>query len=166
MTPSDYGQGRSLDHDRMQANVLDFLRSEQPPIRTVNLYGAPHEIRRVGVWPEVMLKIGDTVRGFVDILERWQSVSEKDRQGRIGPELSVYYAYEIKPKLTSIGGLIRQMQAEEVLIEQWAKRDRNFITTHVHVAPVIDDEDPERQLLRRLWGGKVFLWNAEAMTLT
>jgi hypothetical protein len=163
MTPSEYGEGRSLAHDRMQADVLDWMRENGRQIRTIKHHGTVVELHRHGPWPECPLKVKGALRGFVDLLERWSSKEAKDSNGRMF-FVSQYIAYEIKPRLTTIGGLIRQMRAEELLIEQ-AFGDGTSRTSAV-VIPVINHDDPELPLLRRLWAGPVALWNAEERALT
>jgi len=152
MTPSDYSNGNSLAHDRMQADVLDWIREHgetQCSIKEI-------DYRRAAIGPEVPLNIKGVLRGFVDILERWEPAKLS------APKYPAHFrAYEIKPRLTTIGGLIRQMRAEELLIEQWAG-----FGVRVVVVPVVMRDDPELPLLRRLWSGGVFVWDAEAKTLS
>jgi hypothetical protein len=164
MTPSEYGNGSSLEHDRMQADVLEWIRQHGQRTAFHNHYGDRVELKRVGVWAEAAIAIDGKMRAFVDILERWEPVAEKDSKGRhIG--VRRFVAYEVKPKLTTIGGLIRQMQAEELLLEQWGRSRDLHYTVHVNTVPVINHNDPELSLLRRLWPGAVAIWNAEEHTL-
>jgi len=156
MTPSDYSNGNSLAHDRMQADVLDWILEHGITECVIKSRTEEVEMRRGGCWPEVPLNIKGVLRGFVDILERWEPVKISV------PKTPVHYqAYEIKPRLTTIGGLIRQMRAEELLIEQWAG-----FGVKVVIVPVVMHDDPELPLLRRLWSGEVLMWNAEAKTLS
>ncbi len=162
MTPNEYGNGNSLAHDRMQADVLDWLREHGLKVRTIQHDGAGINLHRHGPWAEVSLKVKGTIRGFVDILERWSSDGAKDARGH-PVRKTQYIAYEIKPRITTVGGLVRQMRAEADLIEQ--AFSENHFDDRVVVIPVINHDDPELPLLRRLWPGAVAIWNAEERTL-
>jgi hypothetical protein len=163
MTPSEYGEGRSLEHDRMQADVLEWLQANGLKTRTLRVDNKEIEITRKGPWAEVMLTHDGNIRGFVDILERWVPATDKDSLGRPVHGLWIM-AYEIKPKITTVGGLIRQMRAEEAIIEK-CYRTQDIYRPMACVVPVVNHNDPELPLLRRLWLGSVLLWNAEERTL-
>lgn len=158
MTPSDYSNGNSLEHDRMQADVLDYIREHGMKETMFQRRGNEIPMIRVGVWPEVAIKVNGTLRGFIDILERWEPADKSAPHA-----VSGYLAYEIKPRLTTIGGLIRQMRAEELLIEQWRSGTSGL---EVRTMPIVMHDDPEIPLLRRLWHGAVATWNAEEKTLS
>lgn len=165
MTPSQYGEGRSLEHDRMQADVLEHLRKHMDGKEiTYKYYGEEFVMQSVAVWPEVMLSAGKTVLGFVDILQKWQPRNAEEKLKSRGP--TVYYLYEIKPRITTVGGLIRQMQAETALVERWHEQIGIAGGCKTRVFPVVKHDDPEVGLLRRLWHGPVLVWNAEERTLT
>lgn len=163
MTPSDYSNGHSLEHDRMQADVLEWLREHGTKKITATHKGEKIELERYGPWAEVSLVIDGNIRGFVDILERWAPVVPEGKQSSPS-KLRRMVAYEIKPKLTTVGGLIRQMRAEELLLEKWASGDSPW-DLYVNTIPVVNHDDPELPLLRRLWAGPVALWNAQERTL-
>mgnify|MGYP000852429685 FL=1 len=149
MTPSDYSNSSSLEHDAMQAGVFEWLRDHG---RTT-MNGKDGEkvvpLKRAGIWVETPIKIGGALRGFIDILERWEPAEANVSR------LQLYIAYEIKPRLTSIGGLIRQMHAEKILIEQWASNQSSIVWT----VPVVRIDDEHLSLLRRLWSKPVGLWD-------
>jgi hypothetical protein len=164
MTPSEYGNGHSLEHDRMQADVLEWLLKHGKKRTACAHWGEQVELERHGPWAEAPLIVDRNLRGFVDILEVWHPTTEKDGKGRtINVRRAV--AYEVKPRLTTIGGLIRQMRAEEALLERsdiFKPSSERFVNT----VPVVNHNDPELPLLRRLWAGSVAIWNAEERTLS
>lgn len=155
MTPSDYSNSSSLEHDAMQASVFEWLRDHGR--QTMNRRDGERVValKRVGIWVEVPIKIGGSLRGFVDILEKFEPSDAGVRRPL------VYLAYEIKPRLTSVGGLIRQMHAEGILIAQWAKESSSNIVS----VPVVRSNDEHLPLLKRLWTGPVARWDESAGAL-
>jgi hypothetical protein len=145
MTPSDYSNGSSLEHDRMQADVFEWLKNNP---KFGDRWG-----ERTSIKVERPIVVGGTLRAFVDIFEKW-CVMEGGRDKEINVVL-----YEVKPLITSVGGLLRQMSAEAVLVS--AEGKNRYPDWQIRTCPVVAEHDPSIPLLRRLYKGPVLLFNIQ-----
>jgi hypothetical protein len=158
MTPSQWEQGRSPEHDALQADVLEWLRAQPRDPVPLRLRGRTVQVERVQTNCEVLLSIRGRIAGFCDIVDWWQEVGPTSKPARI------VYVYEIKPRITSAGAIVRQLRATEYLFEKWLVEE--VTPAEVRIAPVVPINDPNIGMLRRLWSGPVFMWNAEERTLS
>ena len=159
MTPSQWEQGKSPEHDLMQADVLDFLRRPGKEPKLLRLNGKERQIVHVRTDCEVLIPVRGRIAGFCDVVDWWQ-----EGEPRVGKPLRVAFVYEIKPRITSAGSIVRQLKATEYLMEQWMIGGE--VGAEIRIAPVVPADDPNLPALRRLWWGPVFPWDAEKSAFT
>lgn len=124
----DEARRRSPNHDRMQIEVLDFLRSRK-------LVGLPD----TGL-------IDRTVEGEYPIIRRGQVVSFVDAIEILEIDLRKYVsAFEIKPKIDSVFAIVRQAKATLALLQSTLRPA--YCVCHV----VVPHTDPLLLEMRAAW---------------
>ena len=140
MTPSewhDQTRGRDAGHDQMQIDVWQWLTDNPPPVKNEG-----REYRRRKVIFEACFEHTRTITCFADICEVFDA-TEKLNSGHV-VQWTQYRAYEIKPVISSVGGLIRQLAALSTAIESAVTASK------VTVLPVVRLKDPKFDLLLRV----------------
>ncbi len=154
MTPSrwhDDASDRDAGHDEMQLSVLQYLRSKKPePLEGEQ--GAKYERHYVGA--EYPFVSRGQVIAFADICEVWR----KDRKDYDRSYKYFYVAYEIKPKIYSVGAVIRQCLAlEQAIIRSGTGGDP--AGSRCNVIPVVSRDDPKLGMLAAMYDGSVWTWD-------
>lgn len=159
MTPSQWEQGKSPEHDLMQADVLEFLRRAGESPKPFLWNGKERQIIRVRTDCEVLIQIRGRIAGFCDVVDWWQ-----EHEPKVSKPFRLAFVYEIKPRIMSAGAIVRQLKATEFLMEQ--SMLAGDIGAEIRIAPVVPADDPNLPALRRLWWGPVFPWDAEKSAFT
>ena len=160
MTPSAAhasGDGRDAGHDTMQLQVLNWL-NHYSANQTFKLSNG-REYNIGGTLVEYPLReyhygrAAGSPLGYADI-GQW-FYFDPERGGR---QLAFRF-FELKPKLHSVGGLIRQCRALSCLAERIAVT-LGFCAEY-EVIPVVPHDDPKFVLLTSLFEGRVIGWDSE-----
>jgi hypothetical protein len=147
MTPSGWGedaQGRDAGHDEMQARCYrDWLKRIE---KGFTLGGSKFLADKVYV--EHPFTDAGRLIGFADIAVRF--VADGDR-----PEWFWWYE-EIKPRIYSVGAVIRQCEATEVNALRAIKSSRRANGYHRRepdfvVYAIVYEDDPKAALLKELY---------------
>jgi len=160
MTPSgwhDDTRSRDAGHDEMQLAVLRKLKSREPePIP-----GRFNEVYKFrGVYAEFPFYLNGQIIAFADVCE----VFRTDKAGYGGYYELFYVAYEIKPRILSVGGVIRQALALDSAIER-AKQGRQSTANQCRVIPVVPAHDPKIDLLREMYNGSIWAWGSSRIVM-
>lgn len=131
MTPSQAHDGayqRDAGHDAMQVAVFRHLHGAADP----NFYSSEERFYRRLIQAEMPLILNERIIGWADIAECY--VGEKSRK-------KFWRIFELKPKVTSTGGLVRQIRtlrhiAPRALME-WG--DTSPVTCYVEAVVPFDD---------------------------
>lgn len=156
MTPSGWHNdtmARDAGHDDMQFRFWKDLKENGPPKLTVS----GDVFDRYAVSFEYAFEVDGAIIGFGDIVE-WFS---RDRVAPSGqPEKQrVVRIWEIKPKIHSLGGIVRQVEAIECLAKKWSKnwgRHASDKIVRVDVWTVVPQGDPKVSMLMEVLPGQVF----------
>ena len=164
MTPSGWGdaaQERDAGHDEMQARVYrDLLRMTEAKEfvirRRVNQFSSERK-DFIANYVEVERPFVADGRliGFADIAVQFKHEEEYGHTKEIRRTIWWLY-YEIKPRIYSVGAVIRQCKATEInagRAQTAAQRARSGSSegTGFDVMAVVYDDDPKTELLRELY---------------
>lgn len=165
MTPSrwhDDAHGRDAGHDEMQAAVFRFLRERPRLINAGAEEEKPYVRHKIEV--EYAFEEAGVLFGFADICD----IYVKDLERSAYTE-TYYFVYEIKPRITSVGGLIRQCRATFItalrsggISSGWGTPSRR--APRVMVIPVVPRDDPKIELLKEMYTGAVWGWDSSVPT--
>jgi len=158
MTPSgwhDDARNRDAGHDEMQIAVFDWLRASV-------VCPEGYEKRR-GVYFESPFRSRDHIIAWGDIVE----VFEKPEHGNY-TKLQ-YVVFEIKPKIYSVGAVVRQCVALADAVDSALKYRRSsgrYSNTVSYddacVIPVVRSDDPKLSMLRHVW--RAMTWDGERLS--
>jgi hypothetical protein len=152
VTPSgwhDDARGRDAGHDEMQVAVFQWFRSRKAdPIpsplsrdRSVPAASLDHRqvIFELPLFAERRGGYKPTIIAFADVAELWSF------GGKYASSTIVAGLLEIKPRIDSVGALVRQCKAVE-------RAFRMNVTPEVvcHVLPVVPYNEPKISLLRQV----------------
>lgn len=167
MTPSGWhndAHGRDAGHDEMQISVWRAFRESTKTTRT--LKNGAYSRTEVGF--EFEFVVDNKVIGFADVCE----VFEKDeapidpvRVVRRRPEF-LYMVYEIKPRISSVGGLVRQCTAIRHMVWGFRPYKDSYSSPKCIVTPVVYADDPKIDLLREVYPGEILAWPRMGTTPT
>lgn len=161
MTPSqwhDDARNRDAGHDEMQMAVFDFLR-DQPDVSEREIGPLQETYVRNGVHFEYPFMRDGKILAWGDVVEVWEAKNSS------WPEDMYFEIYEIKPKIYSVGAVVRQC----IALEQAALRCGQFNrstgrrqSVAATVVPVIGVDDPKLHDLQHVhyavaWDGKRLL---------
>ena len=161
MTPSgwhDDARNRDAGHDEMQIAVFDYRRA----LSMEDMLGRPdtpiegYSYRRKGIFFEYPLIRDEQILAWGDIVEVWEKKISKE------PTQIIHKIYEIKPKIYSVGAIVRQCDSLRRTGERCGYYDRHSGRRDeltVHVFPVVMDGDPKLSMLQHVcptlaWDGK------------
>ena len=137
LTPSgwhDDAYRRDAGHDEMQARCWRLVQEDQTPIQHGRVQYAYY-----GAFVEYPFTDRGRLIGFADVAVVYQS--EETKSTSYGTFYKRYYRfYEIKPRIHSVGAVIRQCKATRILASR--SGFENFT-----VAAVIRSGDPKKELL-------------------
>jgi hypothetical protein len=159
MTPSgwhDDARNRDAGHDEMQIAVFDHLQ-DNPVVRGMNGYED-----RIGMYFESPFYVRGHIVAWGDIVELWEKPQYETAKKRR------YVVWEIKPKIYSIGAVIRQCRslADVVGASQNDRMTRgsshNLFYDDPIVLPIVRSGDPKLSMLRRVCGA--IAWDGERLS--
>lgn len=157
MTPSkwhnDDSQAQDSGHDEMQVAVWRWLRDRGPNGLKARLYqwqDVPCQYDRSTLELEQAFSgTNGHIAAFADICETFVSGESK-----------ILRAYEIKPRIYSVGSVLRQCSAMAKAIEHSVKISFSRNPT-VFVYPVVRANDQKLELLQAV--SHVFVWDGEQL---
>jgi hypothetical protein len=153
MSPSQWEHGGSPAHDEMQADIYEALVGDQ----VCEIVVGDGFYRREVIIPEFPIpNSGGGVAGFADIAIRYDRIEKDDKKA--WQKHVLWHLFEIKPAISSVGGLIRQCRALKLIGE--CNLYSHDGANKVRVSPTVRSDDPLLPILRRLWTGHIAVWNA------
>lgn len=166
MTPSgwhDDAQSRDAGHDKMQAGVYRFLDKSEKQI-SVKDGDKLETYDRIGIEFECPFYSDGRIITFVDVCLLFRKSDDK-KQARYD---EVILCYEIKPKIYSVGAVVRQCHATAHAVSRGSIYSRGGQSAlekkpTVHVMPVVPHDDQKLDLLAEFWP-RVMAWNATTET--
>jgi hypothetical protein len=159
MTPSgwhDDARDRDAGHDEMQIAVFDHLQGN-PVVRGMNGYED-----RIGMYFESPFYVRGHIVAWGDIVELWEKPQYETAKKRR------YVVWEIKPKIYSIGAVIRQCRslADVVGASQKDRMTRgsshNLFYDDPIVLPIVRSDDPKLSMLRHVCDAMA--WDGERLS--
>ncbi len=160
MTPSgwhDDARNRDAGHDEMQVAVWKYINKRR--WETFELWKHEYRISRID-FERAFISDGAIV-GFADVCEEFV---HNPAQGMRYLFLRIW---EIKPKIYSVGAIVRQCQAIRILLRNWKEDKRSHTSPSVRlvtVIPVCKPDDPKLSLLIEVENESVACWNGERLT--
>jgi len=155
MTPSGWEndtRGRDAGHDELQLTLWRYLKKRPTePIQTKN----DGTFSRVSVTVEHPFMVKGIPIAFADVCEVFRS----DQVTYDNYWNYRYVAYEIKPRIYSVGGIIRQCMALEVAIERSGPTRASGKKPEAVVVPVVLRSDPKAEMLKEMYGPNVWTWD-------
>jgi len=95
------------------------------------------------------------ILGFADVCEIWAG---ERPQFSGGHPRTFYQVFEIKPRIYSVGAVIRQCKATEQLILKLKPHHFGASENLCTIVPVVPHDDPKIDLLKEMYSGKVWGW--------
>ena len=163
MTPSGWHQdasGRDAGHDEMQAGVFRFMKHKEHTLPLDPGNGKVAVYKRVGIYFECPFFLAGRISTFVDVCLHFQSTEADGYRQRD----EALVCYEIKPRIYSVGAVVRQCHATAHAVEQGSVHG-GYVNPgfrkkpRVLVIPVVPADDPKVRLLAEFWW-EVMLWDA------
>ena len=160
MTPSgwhDDARNRDAGHDEMQIAVFDYLK-DKPVVHGMNGYED-----RIGLYFESPFYVRGNIIAWGDIVELWEKPEHETWKKRR------YIVWEIKPKIYSVGAVIRQCRtladAVQAANKDVSTRSRGF--SHISfddpiVLPIVRSDDPKLSMLRHVCDA--IAWDGESLS--
>jgi hypothetical protein len=146
MTPSeahDSARNRDAGHDEMQAEVWRWLNKQRATV-SLTSDGPTREFTFAVANVEEPLYVKGRILAWVDVCARYESFISANHNS------SIIYAFEIKPKIWSVGAVIRQcITIGSILERSGSIRSR--------VTAVVPHDDPKISLLIETYGD-VLAW--------
>ena len=141
MPPSGWhDQTRDSGHDEMQIAVFEFLKKSFDPA-----WVDPRVFMEVPL--VIRTRAGDRITGFADLAVSYSEGTRDTNRWRL---------FELKPRIYSIGALIRQVRAIR------HAGQASFPMASVHVSAVVFKHDPLADQLIGVAQIPVLLWDVEA----
>ena len=150
MTPSQWHddvRNRDAGHDDMQIAVFDYLR---------DLAISREGYDRQGVWFEHPFLRHGQVIAWADIFEVWDP--KPVHQATYPKPAQKYFAWEIKPKIYSVGAVVRQCISLEIAAAA-ALTGRGGTEPDITVCPIVKHDDPKLSALRHVF--RAVAWTGE-----
>jgi hypothetical protein len=166
MTPSDAhdsGWQRDPGHDEMQMEVFRWLvwRDQVSTYVKKRYSNDESELAILDTRElEYLIEVNDRIVGFVDICERFSTdgKSFNDRQFS-------FTAWEIKPKIHSVGAILRQAKVLREKLWRWRPSRDSYSSPYVRIMVVVSAKDPKTGLLQEAMKlsriGSVVLWGLD-----
>ena len=160
MTPSgwhDDARNRDAGHDEMQIAVFDWLKYRP-------IYPRRDDCdERIGLYFESPFYVRGNIVAWGDIVELWEKPQYETSKNRR------YIVWEIKPKIYSVGAVIRQCRSLADTVEA-ANKDsashRRFPSGLSYdepvVIPIVRADDPKLSMLRHVW--HALAWDGEQLS--
>lgn len=145
----DDTMSRDAGHDALQIEVWKTLRNKVP--RTI-LFGTNYqnekvEFIRTSVHFEYPLFLDGRIVGWGDVVELYKA-TVPNGSGTV--ERHYIRVYEIKPKIYSVGGLVRQLTSLRILVNKVA--ESRGMGSGGDVMPVVYEDDPKLDMLSLVSG--------------
>jgi hypothetical protein len=140
----DDASDRDAGHDAMQ---MLWLKVAQKDVETAKGNVMP------AVWTgaEYPFIAAGRIIGFADIATRFQEPEHDDKQ-KTRDEFWIFY--ELKPRIYSVGAVIRQVIATEYVARRHFKDWRGARPSFA-VVPVVYRDDPKLEMLREMFDGQM-----------
>lgn len=146
----DDARNRDAGHDEMQADIFRRLSAIEPKL----CVHAPHgqiSGRRISLGIERPFILKGRILAFADVCEE---MNAQDAEW----DFTMFRCYEIKPKIYSMGALIRQAKATMATI-------RHVITSagmraDCEIINCVPHDDPKAKLVQEFWPATQ-LWHRE-----
>jgi hypothetical protein len=165
MTPSgwhDDAHGRDAGHDEMQSGVYRFLDQSEKQI-SVKDGGKLVNYDRKYIDFECPFYSDGRIITFVDVCLLFSKSDDKEQDWRD----EIILCYEIKPKIYSVGAVVRQCHATAHAVRRGSIYSGYVRPGEkkplVYVVAVVPHDDQKRDLLAEFWP-KVLMWNAATKT--
>jgi len=160
MTPSgwhDDARNRDAGHDEMQIAVFDYLQDK--PV----LHGMDGYNDRIGLYFESPFYVRGHIVAWGDIVELWEKPERETWKRRR------YIVWEIKPKIYSVGAVIRQCRSLVDAVEA-ANKDSvshrrapsSISYDDPIVIPIVQSDDPKLSMLRHV--RHAITWDGERLS--
>src|SRR5580765_6228563 len=155
MTPSqwhDDARYRDAGHDEMQIAVFDYLRDKREDPQKIG----QEEYDRVCVHFEYPFMRDGKILAWGDVVAVWEAKNAS------WPEDLYLEIYEIKPRIYSVGAVVRQCIAlsyAAVRCGQYDRKSGRRQSVMAGVVPVVQADDPKINALRHVhcvaaWDGE------------
>lgn len=159
MTLSGWSESeRDAGHDELQAEVYRFLKRAEPATTKIAARGgAPDRVfRRASIEVEYPFVRENRVIGFADVCEVWHE--EKTDRLTVGGVL--YKVFEIKPRIYSVGAIIRQCKATRQLMLSVGNYHNSGWSGPAlcRVTAVVPHDDPKVALLKEMFENDGYVW--------
>lgn len=160
MTPSQWHddvRGRDAGHDEMQIAVFDYLRDMSGP----SPFYDTADFERIGVYFELMFKRRGQIIAWGDVVEVWGK--EAPLYNNRKETTHKYMIWEIKPRIYSIGAVVRQCRALIDVVTSSLTDDHTDRTKYqIMIAPVVAANDPKLVGLRHVYCAAT--WDGERLS--
>lgn len=163
MTPSeahDSAWKREPSHDEMTLSCLRAMRLNFQSLRWRE-YKTEHVGTLSQSRAEALCSGGHGKPFFADILLRWD-FEEEQKHTSDKRRFSVYGAYEIKPKIYSVGAILRQVEMQKLRLTEWAQG--GFQKGEAFVDVIVKADDPLVELLVNLGERSVLTWDGSKIS--
>lgn len=155
----DDAAGRDAGHDAMQVAVYDYLQTL--PENEPSPFFESHGMIRIGVYFEYPFYRRERIISWGDVVEFWVEANPPpERYAK-----KKYMIWEIKPRIYSVGAVVRQCvavrHAAEASLDAEARLSRRAAAT-VEACPVVMHNDPKLGMLQHVyaaaaWNGREFV---------
>jgi hypothetical protein len=146
----DDASDRDAGHDAMQ---LHWLKVALKDVET-----GSKVMPAVWTGAEYPFTASGRIIGFADIATRFQEPEHDDKQ-KTRDEFWIFY--ELKPRIYSVGAVIRQVTATEYVAKRHFKEWRGPRPSFA-VIPVVYVDDPKLGMLREMFDGDVMVCGCAA----
>jgi hypothetical protein len=149
-TPSgwhDDAMGRDTGHDEMQIAVWEWLCRNSRGDVTLE-------------WPVFRSRGSPRIVAFADIAEVFRQPAIANRAGSRSAR-KVVTLFEIKPRVISVGGLLRQCVALVQAVAACHTDQRTQLV--VRAFPVVPASEPKLDLLRQVFDDRLLVWDGERL---
>jgi hypothetical protein len=146
MTPSAAyasAEGRDAGHDDFQKAVFDDLTDGRMSKITRKIHSTERAFKLHSFWVEHPIVIGDRIVAFTDVVLRFTHNSETHHKagGSFKHNYEHYLLFELKPKIHSVGAIIRQCRALQHNGKLSFRKD--FDVSGVEAWAVVPKSDPK-----------------------
>lgn len=166
MTPSrahDEAWRRSPDHDALQVSAFRWFSASPAAskLRWTPRYRKEPEIyERSYTIAEYALRCDGRISAFVDLVQIYQREEPHPVQKTVTRQ--VWFLHEIKPRIDTVGGLIRQCRTLDHHAEKALPRSNLGDCPEFRVIPLVPHDDPALPDLEAMWGGYIETWDLAA----
>lgn len=163
-TPSgwhDDAGSRDAGHDDMVADHMRYVNSGKLASEGIRNYYSADSSRFFLHYAEIefpFIGLNGRVSGFADMALQFQTKArDEDAESRAFRPEYLWLFLEFKPRILSVGAIIRQCKATDVLAERHFARSHNpnVRQPRIETRAVIYGDDPKAELLKEMYDGLV-----------